>query len=72
MICGGIDWATKDRLEKYGIHVLDNTTGEVEEILTHLPSIARALKKEEKTKARKKLRPGKEKGRREPRKKSFA
>ena len=61
LICGGIDWPTKFWLEKHGIRVVDNTRGEVVEILSHLPIIREGVKKEEKGKSRKKFWPGKKK-----------
>jgi len=55
LICGGIDWATKAGLERYGIRVIDNTMGEVGEILSHLSRTAKGITKEEKGKARKRF-----------------
>jgi len=61
LICGGIDWPTKFWLERHGIKVIDNTRGEVEEILSHLPIIPEGVTKGEKSKTRKKFCPGKKK-----------
>jgi len=54
LICGGIDWPTKFCLEKHGTRVIDNTMGEVGEILSHLHNIPKWVRKEERTKAREK------------------
>ncbi len=61
LICGGIDWPTKCWLEGHGIRVVDNTLGEVEKILSHLPTIQEKVTKGEKAKRWRELRPREEK-----------
>lgn len=68
LICGGIDWRTKYWLQRYGIRVVDNTMGEVGEILSHLSIIKEGMTKEEKAKSRKKVWPEKGIGQPENRK----
>lgn len=34
LICGGIDHSTKEWFEERGIHVIENTMGEVEEVIS--------------------------------------
>ena len=68
LICGGIDWATKAGLERYGIRIIDNTMGEVGEILSHLPMFLEEVTKKENARARKKFGRGEEMGQPESRK----
>lgn len=36
LVCGGIDRATQDRLQRRGIHVIANVSGEAEDVLSDL------------------------------------